>query len=670
MTGARLQAAGLRTRAFCGLVLTATIATAAVGSERPTVPVYSQAAALAADCEAAVAGAETLADTIRAVPVAEAGIDNVLAAWDGLNIRLEDGIGPAYLQAYVHPDPAVRAAGEDCILAYKRFETDLFQDPALHARVDAVAVTDPVDAKLRRDLLDSFEDTGVALPPARRSRVKTLLERIEELGQRFQRNLRDNDDTLVFPPSALAGLPDSYLARVGRLEDGGIEVGFDYPDYFPFMAHAESGTARERYYRAFVNRGGEANVALLRELTALRKELAGYYGLPGYAHLVARRRMVETPATVDDFLARVDTAVTPLARRQVAALARLKAAHLGVEKTGFHPWDKDFYLERLRQRRYDIDQEALRRHFPMPQMTDWVLGLAADLYRLRFVRAEVPVWHESVRYYDVRDAESGAFIGGLYLDLYPRPGKYGHAAAFSVRSASLRAGRAPVSALVTNFDSAGLTPNEVETYLHEIGHALHNIVSATRYSLHSGTQVALDFVEAPSQMFEEWGRQPATLARIAAVCPDCPPVDPDLVERLEAARRLDRPLFYSRQLLYARYDMALAAEEPAEPLSAWAAMEDASPLGHVPGTQFPGTFSHIAGGYAAGYYGYMWSEALALDMVGAWNGRLMDAAVGRRFRDTVLARGGERPASELVRDFLGREPKPDAFFAEIRGERE
>lgn len=652
---------------LCGAGLAAC---ATAGPVRPRIPVYRDAGALTVACDAALDRARADAAGIRAVPVDEAGVDNVLAAWDDLNARLEDGVEPAYLQAYVHPEPAVRAAGEKCILAYSRLQTELFQDAALHARVAAVAPSDPVDGKLRRDLLDSFEDTGVALPPEKRARAKALLERAEELDQRFERNLRDNDDVLVFPKEALRGLPESYLARVKHRQDGGIEVGFDYPEYFPFMSHAESGTARERYYRAFVNRGGDENVELLRELTALRKELAGLYGLPDYAHYAMRRRMVETPATVNDFLARVDTVVTPLARRQVAQLAALKAEDLGVQSAALYPWDRDFYLERLRRQRYDVDQEALRSHFPMPQTTDWVLNLAADLYGLRFVPARVPVWHESVTYYDVRDAETGALVGGLYLDLYPRPGKYGHAAAFSVRGASTRIGRTPISALVTNFEPAGLTPSEVETYLHEIGHTLHNIMSTTRYSLHSGTQVALDFVEAPSQMFEEWARRPETLARLADVCPKCPPIDRDLVDRLNAARRLDRPLFYSRQLLYARYDLALAEEDPPDPLTAWAAMEDASPLGHVPGTRFPGSFSHIAGDYAAGYYGYMWSEALALDMVGAWGDNLMNPAVGRRFREKVLARGGELPAARLVRDFLGREPEPDAFFAEIRGQRE
>lgn len=659
---------GFASRLICLCCLP--LAAAAAPQPRPAVTVFEDAASLNEACETALARARADADEIRAVPEADAGVANVLAAWDRMNIRLEDGIYPAHLQAYVHPDAAVRAAGQDCILAANRLETELFQDVALHRRVAAAAPADAVDRELRRTLLESFEDTGVSLPPARRARAKVLLERIEALGQRFQSNLRENDDTLVFPASALAGLPDAYLDRVERREDGGIEVGFDYPEYFPFMAHAEDAAARERYYRAFVNRGGEKNLALLRELTRLRQELAGLYDLPGYAHYATRRRMVGDPATVHRFLIRVDTAVTPLARRQVGTLAALKAERVGRETARLRPWDKDFYLERLRQRRYDIDQEALRRYFPMPQMTDWVLALAADLYGLRFERADVPVWHDSVTYYDVRDAGTGAFLGGLYLDLYPRSGKYGHAAAFSVRSASTRAGRTPISVLVTNFERTGLTHREVETYLHEIGHALHNIVSGTRYSLHSGTQVALDFVEAPSQMLEEWARRPETLARIADVCPRCPPVDRELVERLNAARRLDRPLFYSRQLLYARYDMALAADDPPDPMTAWAALEDATPLGHVPGTQFPGTFSHIAGSYAAGYYGYMWSEALALDMVGAWGDDLMDPAVGRRFRKVVLARGGEVPAADLVRAFLDREPRPDAFFSEVRGERE
>ena len=335
---------------------------------------------------------------------------------------------------------------------------------------------------------------------------------------------------------------------------------------------------------------------------------------------------------------------------------------------GYTPWDKEFYLERLRRERFDINQEALRDYFPTGATLQWILAMSAELYGIRFEPRQVPRWHEDVLYYDVLDSRSNNFIGGIYLDLYPREGKYGHAAAFPVRGASTRMQRSPISVLVTNFDRKGLNLREVETFLHEFGHVLHGVLSKTRYVNHAGTNVERDFVEAPSQMYEAWAHRPETLKLLKVMCETCPEIDPKLAERLDAARRLGSGLTYARQHLYASYDMALAGEEPEPAMPLWRRMESETAMGHAENTQFPGTFAHIAGGYAAGYYGYMWSEALALDMLSAFGDKLMDPKVGQRFRQSILAQGGSKPASEMVEAFLGRETRPDAFFREIRGE--
>ena len=319
-----------------------------------------------------------------------------------------------------------------------------------------------------------------------------------------------------------------------------------------------------------------------------------------------------------------------------------------------HRWDVSYYSERLRERRYDVDQEALRKYFPMPQTLDWLLHVSSRVFGVRFQAAAVPVWHEDVRYYDVIDASSGAQIGGIYCDLFPREGKFTHAAAWPVRGASRRAGRTPITVMVANFDRRGLTHDEVETFFHEFGHVLHGVLSETHYNQHAGTNVERDFVEAPSQIYEEWTRRLESLATIRDVCPDCPVMDAALVDRLNAARRFGAGMQYARQHLYATFDMTLYGEHPRPAFETWKEMEEATRLGFVPGTNFPATFSHIAGGYAAGYYGYMWAEVIALDMLSAFGGSLINRDVGLRFRKEILSRGGEERASVLVERFLGR----------------
>jgi thimet oligopeptidase len=278
------------------------------------------------------------------------------------------------------------------------------------------------------------------------------------------------------------------------------------------------------------------------------------------------------------------------------------------------------------------------------------------------------VWHPDVRYFDVTDAKSGAFLSSFYLDLYPREGKYNHAAAFPVRGVSTLAKRTPQSVLVTNFNRQGLDHNEMETLLHEFGHVLHGILSKTDYNSHAGTSTRRDFVEAPSQMFEEWVRREQPLSLFAKVCPECPRLGLDDIARLEAARRYGQGIRYGRQWLLAAYDMSLSTD-PKPSLEVWTRMERATPLGHVEGTMLPAAFSHIAAHYAAGYYGYMWSEVMALDMLSVFSKDMLDPKVGRRYRDTILAQGGQVEPADMVRRFLGREPSSEAFFAEITGRR-
>lgn len=594
---------------------------------------------------------------------------SLLDQWDAMGAAVEDAIGPIYLQAYVHPNKAVRDAGEACINQITQFETELYQNTVLYQLVSAIKPTEPAAQKLREDLLNSFVEAGVNLPLNSRERVRDLTQKIQKLNQEFQRNLRENQEKLSFTEAEIAGIPAEWLAKAERDEAGNVLVGFDYPHYFPFMRNVHSSQARYRYMLGFHTRGGKRNLEILNEIVTLRKQVATLHGVPSFAHKVTRNRMVENPATVHNFLNDVLSHVQTAEANDLAALTSLKAAteNTPVTETTLQRWDLDYYLEKLRQQRFAINQEELRAHFPTTPTVNWVMDLSSRLYDIQFVERPAPVWHPDVRYFDVYEANN-SFIGGIYLDLYPRDGKYKHAAAFGVRGGSTLLQRKPISVLVTNFDRVGLTHRELETLFHEFGHVLHGVLSNTTYLAHAGTSVMRDFVEAPSQMFEEWARQYASLATLAESCTSCKPINKALVDRLNAARRFGRGITYARQHLYASYDMALAGANPLDAMEQWKIMEAQTALGHTAGTEFPGTFAHIAGGYAAGYYGYMWSEVLALDMLSAF-GNPLDIETGRRYRQTILSRGGEEKPTALVEKFLGRPANPNAFFQEISGQR-
>lgn len=639
-------------------------------SQRITIPNYD-AATMIAECDRMFDEARGGFDEIRAIRLEDACVPNVLDRWDRILAGIEDVIGPVAILNSVSTDPAVRAAGDECLLQLSSFTTALFQDRDLYERVLAVVPGTPTETKFRTDLLEEFEDSGVALEESARARVRAISDEITALAQAFARNVRENNTRVTFSAEECEGLPASFLERVGRDESGRVALGFDTPDYTPFMMNAKSGEARRRYYVAYNNRGTERNPEILDRIVALRKELASLYGLPSFAHLVTRRRMVRNPETVHEFLSGVAAVVAETERADLEELRSLKAEMTGADpsSTRIERWDALYYSERLREKRYAIDQEELRRYFPTLPTVSWLLEVTGRLYGIRFERADVARWHDDVMVYDVFESGDGSFIGSIYLDLFPREGKYKHAAAWPVRGVATRLGRTPISVLVTNFDRKGLTHGELETLFHEFGHVMHGVLSKTEYNHHSGTSVQRDFVEAPSQMFEEWARRWASLKTLHATVPEAPALDEELVSRLAAARRFGQGIRYARQHLYASFDMALAGPEPGGALEVWREMEAAGPMGHVEGTAFPGTFGHITDGYAAGYYGYMWAEVLALDMLSVFGSDLMNEATGRRFRDVILARGAEVSADDLVREFLGRDVSNEAFFREIRGER-
>jgi thimet oligopeptidase len=664
--------------ALCSLALISGSALAAP-IERVTVPLYD-AQTLAKACTDALALAEGMVNELQAVPMKRVAATDMLGRWDRVRITTQDIEGPASLFANVSPDDKTRAAAEDCEQKIERFDTALLQNERLYARIKATSPRGAAAIKMRKDILDAFEDTGVALPADKRARMSAILKRLEEIRQEFGRNIRNNKTRLTFTADEVKGLPQSYLDKAQRDERGNFLLGFEYPEYLPFMANAENEDARRRYQFAYGTRGTPRNIELLSEVMRLRREMVGLFGLSNYAQFATRRRMVGNPQTVEKFLGEVKGAVRDVERKELAELTAFKAElqKKNPAEVTLNRWDVDFYQDKLKKARYSIDQEALRKYFPTDASFKWIMAVSGQLYGVRFVPVKVPVWHEDVQYFDVVDVSGDKsrgkgdpkIIGGIYLDPFPRPAKYSHAAAFGIRSSSRLAHRTPTSVLVTNFNRTGLDHNELETLVHEFGHVMHGVLSNTQYASQAGTSVERDFVEAPSQMYEEWARRKESLSLLPQFCsPACPAVEDDLLGRLSTARLYGAGMRYSRQHLYAAYDMATSGATSTEPLALWDTMEGETPLGHVPGTQFPGAFEHIISGYAAGYYGYMWSEVLALDMLSVYGPNLMDPSIGRRFRRTILAQGSQKKAAQMVREFLGREPSNAAFLAEITGTR-
>jgi thimet oligopeptidase len=633
---------------------------------RQLVPLLD-AATITARCEAELKSYRAMLAAMEA----RKGPDGVLAEFNRLTLTAGDFIRPVSLMSSVSPDKATRDAAKTCLQTVTPFFTEIYQSRALFERVDALKPRDAIDAQYRADLIESFEDSGASLPPEKQARAKAINEELTKLSLAFRRNIDEDPTKVKVTLDEAKGLPQAWIDARRRDDAGNLVLDLEYPTVGPFMSNSASEAARERLSRAMSNRGGRQNLELLDRAVVLRHEMAQLYGYPDYPTFLLRRRMAETPAAVHDFLARVKGTVEAQERSELEELRADKAAVLGkpVNEVKLNRWDVPFHQERLRRARYSVNQEELRAFFPTDASVKFALKVAERLYGIEVVEAEVARWHPDVRYFDVHDRKPdgsrGEFIGGIYLDLYPRDGKYSHAAAAPTFPASTLAGRKPASVMMANFNRTGLTAGELRTLLHEFGHVLHGVLSTARYAGQAGTSVKRDFVEAPSQMFEEWTRRPESLALLAEVCPQCPRLGADQIQRIERARNFGRGIHYSGQLLYATYDMTLHSGAPKPSLETWIAVEKATPLGYVEGTIKPANFGHLMGGYAAGYYGYLWSEVIAADMLSAFKGRLMDEQLGRRYRTTILSRGGEQPPRQLVETFLGRSISPDAFFAEL-----
>lgn len=655
---------------FCVVAATAALlgslaaAHAAPALPGPAFPNFKDAASVAAVCDQGLARAGRKLAWLERQPANARWV----AAADDLNGLIEDVSGPVTFVVNVHPDKAVRDAAQACELRWQDFMSTLGQNKRLYAAAKQVRGRDAIDRAFLKDTVENFEEAGVGLPPAQQQRAKQINDRISELGQQFSRALRDDATRVPFTPAELTGVPEEVWKDKPRDAEGRVLLGLDTPTFSAVLDRADSPVARERIYRGYYERGGPGNIALLGEIATLRKEYAALFGQASYADFTLRRRMALNTGNTRRFLDEVKTAVAERELRELDELRQAKATHLGSPPaaTRLDRWDVSYYTERVRRERYTVDQDAFRPYFPPQESLAFVMKVSESLLGVRYTRVPAKLWHPEVQAYVARDVKTGRSLATLYVDLYPRDGKYSHAAVWGLRGGATRIGRVPQAALVVNLDRKGLTLEELETLLHEMGHALHNNLSATRHSTQAGTSVLRDFVEAPSQMLEDWVYDKRVLAAFTSVCPSCKPVPEALVDKAVAANNYGKGVRIARQHLYASYDLALHAADAPEPLALWQSMEGATPLGHVAGTRLPASFGHLASGYAAGYYGYLWSLVVALDLRTAFGDNRLDPVAGTRYRQRVLGQGSQLPPATLVRDFLGRETDAKAFYDDLK----
>jgi len=594
-----------------------------------------------------------------------------LKGWEALYDWEEDQSGALIFLQNVHPNPEVRMESEKCEQRWNDFQATLGMNEKVYqgARQSVAQLKDPVDRRAAQRALEAFEDSGVALPKDKQARAKAIADKLAALSLQFNHAIRDARVRVAFSDAELKGVPESVWKDQPRDADGKVTLPIDGPAYASVMQAAEDAGARERLWRTKTNEGGPDNLKVLAQIEQLRLEQARLFGFASYDEFVLRRRMVESPARAAKFLDDVRAAAADQEQRELAELRQAKARHLNqaLETTRLQHWDTLFYSERLQRERFAVDDEAFRPYFPPQESLRFVMRVAEKMFGVRYDRVDgAATWAPDVQAWAVTDVATNRKIATLYIDPWPRDGKYNHAAVWNFRNSASSVPRQAQSALVVTLDRRGLTLPELETLMREFGHTLRNNLSATRFASDAGESVAQDYAEAPSQMLADWVYDKKVLKVFQEVCAACKPVPDDMIDKARAARDFGRGMEVARQQLYAAYDLALHGPNAPDPMETWRKMEAATPLGYVAGTTFPSGFAHIAGGYGAGYYGYLWSRAVAADLRTTFASDKLDTKVGARFRATVLGEAAQKPPQQVVKDFLGRDGSAQAFFDALK----
>jgi oligopeptidase A len=639
---------------------------------------------LRAGADEAMRRSDALLDRLVAVPDAERSFENTLLPIDEVQDVLATAGGRYGFLGYVAPDATLRNTAveyEQKLDTYATtigFREDVYR--ALRAFADSPAAAS-LEGEARRLLdfeLRDYRRNGFDLPAEQRQRVQALKERLVHLGVEFRRNIDEFRDELLVTREQLAGLPESYVTRLQTVEtDAGTRyrVSLDYPEFYPFMESAEDPALRRELFLKNHNKAAAGNLTLLTEAIAVRDEIATTLGYASWADYVLEIRMAKRPQAAIDFLVDLERQVRAKADLDIAEMAASKARHLGVDHATLEMWDWRFEQQRILRERFDVDAFKVAEYFPLQAVLDGLFDVYQRLVGVRFVPVpDAKAWHPDVRLYAIEDAADGSHISHFYMDLHPRPDKYGHAAAWNlVHGRRLPDGRyqAPSSAIVANFtkptaDSPSLLRHsEVETLFHEFGHVLHQTMTRSRFARFAGTNVERDYVEAPSQMLEHWVWNRDVLAGFTRHVDTGEPLPADLLDRMIAAKNVASGVFYLRQIYFARID--LAYHGPGRDKDTDAIAEELHPITGFtfpPATHFQCGFGHLFG-YDAGYYGYLWSQVFGDDMFTRFEGAADPAAVGGDYRRVILETGGTRDAADLIREFLGREPRNDAFLREI-----
>lgn len=660
--------------AVCGAALLAAPGrTAVAGEDSPVKPALDRAAAAA--------------DAIVRVEASRRTYENTVGALDDLLCRLDTETNMPRFMAYVSTDQAEREAGQKAEEEVQNWLIEFGKREDIYQAVKAFAATNPTLEGERKRLLErllrDFRRAGMELSAEQRGRLKQIEMEIARLGIEFEKNIREDKTSVTVSPAELRGVPQNVIDRLKR-EGDNVVVTMDYPTFNAVMDYCDSEPTREKVWRAYKTRGGRANVELLERILKLRYDAARLLGYASPADFEIEPRMAKTASAVREFYEKLRPIVRRKAILDLEEFTAAKREHTGDASARLKPWDQQYYMQYLLKTRYAVDSKKVSEYFPMERVIDGLFSVTQSLYGLEYRDATAkagskarPIWHPDVRLYEVWDRKTGEMLGEFYIDLHPRENKYSHAAQWGLAARKKWADgsvQRPLAALVCNFTKPTetapslLTHDEVETFFHEFGHCLHTILTEADTFTFAGTSVARDFVEAPSQMFENWVWDADVLNTFARHYKSGDPLPKELLSGMIRAKHLGSGLLAERQIYYGVTDLTYHSDDDgvvdttAVANSLFPKLEQYE---RIDGIYYQAGFGHLVG-YQAGYYGYMWSLVYAADMFQRFKELgMLSPEAGAYYRKKILARGGTIEEIDMVKDYLGREPRMDAFLAHL-----
>lgn len=616
-------------------------------------------------CDDIMANAEASFKELESA-TGKANLKSVIGAFDSIVDDMMP-IRHVWHMRSVHPDKDVRDAANACSEKQSDFFTQTGLSKGYYQRIAAIDTSklSTTEKYMIENALSDFRRAGVDKDEETGKKLRSLQQEITEIGNEFNKNIRSDVRHVETTLEHLDGLPQDYIDSHPADENGFIKISTDYPDLFPVMTYSNSDSLRKELRVAARSRGYPQNAELLKKLITKRHELANLLGFPNHAAQSMDDKMIGTPDKAQDFLTRVGEALKEPVKKELDVLLK-RLQKIDPDAKAVQVWQAGYLQNLIRQEDYALDSKEVREYFQYHNVRDGIFGLTEDLFGVEIRKWDTPTWHEEVETYEI--LENGKLLGRFYMDNHPRADKYKHAAHWTLRP-GVKGHQIPLSGLAQNFPKGLMEHGQVETFLHEFGHLVHNMFSGTQdwYAI-TGMSMERDFVEAPSQMLEEWIWDYDTLKTFAKN-EKGETIPKELVAKMNRARDFGLATGTATQIFYANLSLNFYNRDPEsfelEPMML-ELQDKFAPYPYVEGTHFYANFGHL-NGYSSNYYTYQWSLAIATDMFSRFEKEGMrNKKVADAYRRMVLGAAGSKSAADFVADFLGRELNPDAYIKKLQ----